>query len=199
VRDRYSLVVGLIFAAVIVIAVIFTALSGAVSGSSARIIGVVVAIAIGGLAGLAGLAGILWIAAKFSLAVPACMLEGHGAIGALRRSSFLAKDSILRIILIYFLMGVLGIVLSLLFSVPGQLLGMGGKLFLLSTLLEYFGSFVAGVLAGPISTIAIALVYYDQRVRKEAFDLQLMMDTMVQPAAAQPPSPQAAEPPPLIG
>jgi hypothetical protein len=43
---------------------------------------------------------------------------------------------------------------------------------------EYIGSFMAGVAAGPISTIAIALLYYDQRVRKEAFDLQFLMESL---------------------
>jgi hypothetical protein len=31
---------------------------------------------------------------------------------------------------------------------------------------------------GPLVTIAFSLVYYDERVRKEAFDLQLMMTTL---------------------
>jgi hypothetical protein len=35
---------------------------------------------------------------------------------------------------------------------------------------------------GPLATIAFSLVYYDERVRKEAFDLQLMMTTIDAPA-----------------
>jgi len=50
-------------------------------------------------------------------------------------------------------------------------------------------------LAGPISTIAVALMYYDQRIRKEAFDLQWMMDSIgpSQPSASEVPAvlPQA--------
>ncbi len=42
-----------------------------------------------------------------------------------------------------------------------------------------------------LSTIATALIYYDQRVRKEAFDLQLMMEAG-QPAPQQ--APGAAAP-----
>ena len=41
--------------------------------------------------------------------------------------------------------------------------------------LLHFGSFVAQSLLGPIMTIALTLVYYDERVRKEAFDLEHMM------------------------
>jgi hypothetical protein len=37
------------------------------------------------------------------------------------------------------------------------------------------GTFIAGVFVGPFLLIATAVFYYDLRVRKEAFDLQLMM------------------------
>lgn len=41
-------------------------------------------------------------------------------------------------------------------------------------------------LVGPLLTIALTLLYYDQRVRKEGFDLQLMMSNLegAAPAAA---------------
>jgi hypothetical protein len=47
-------------------------------------------------------------------------------------------------------------------------------------------TFISQSLVGPLATIAFSLVYYDERVRKEAFDLQLMMATLdgAQPAAA---------------
>ena len=37
------------------------------------------------------------------------------------------------------------------------------------------GAFLGASLAGPLLTIALTLVYYDARVRKEGFDLELMM------------------------
>lgn len=39
-------------------------------------------------------------------------------------------------------------------------------------------SFVSGVLVGPIATIALSLMYYNLRVRKEAFDIQHQLSTM---------------------
>jgi hypothetical protein len=42
----------------------------------------------------------------------------------------------------------------------------------------YFAGFVASLLTGPLATIGVALVYYDERIRKEAFDLQLMMSSL---------------------
>src|SRR5207247_9362817 len=41
-----------------------------------------------------------------------------------------------------------------------------------------FGSFVTQSILGPITTIAITLVYYDERVRKEGFDLEHMMQAL---------------------
>jgi hypothetical protein len=37
---------------------------------------------------------------------------------------------------------------------------------------------MSGSLVGGLAMIALTLVYYDERVRKEAYDLQLMMATL---------------------
>jgi hypothetical protein len=63
-----------------------------------------------------------------------------------------------------------------------------GHSYLITILLDNAGSFLASALAGPISTIAVALMYYDQRIRKEAFDLQWMMDSMEH--SSQPTAPE---------
>jgi hypothetical protein len=64
----------------------------------------------------------------------------------------------------------------------------------------YCAEFFAAMLAGPIATIAIALLYYDERVRREAFDLQVMMEALGQPPAIVQPSaaPAASAGPPGI-
>jgi hypothetical protein len=51
------------------------------------------------------------------------------------------------------------------------------------------GTFLATTLVTPILTIATAVFYYDLRVRKEAFDLQVMMDETNPPATAAPNAP----------
>jgi hypothetical protein len=48
------------------------------------------------------------------------------------------------------------------------------------------GSFVISSLIGPLLTIALALVYYDERVRKEGFDLEHMLEQLG-PARITPP------------
>jgi hypothetical protein len=40
------------------------------------------------------------------------------------------------------------------------------------------GAFAGSSLAGPILTIALTLVYYDERVRREGFDLEFMMASL---------------------
>jgi len=91
----------------------------------------------------------------------------------------------------------LGAVLALVLGLPGQLYGlyMQNKAFVLGLVLQHIGGFIAGVVANPISNTAIALIYYDQRIRKEAFDLHLMMEAVGQ----QLPQPVPATVPPLVG
>ncbi|HJX83516.1 MAG TPA: hypothetical protein VJ723_04140 [Candidatus Angelobacter sp.] len=132
---------------------------------------------------------------RFALSVPAALVEGLGPVRAMKRSFSLAKGSIWRIFLLYFLAWVVGLGLTFALAIPARLLAMAfvlKKSFILALIIQQLGSFLAGVLAGPIGPIAIALVYYDQRVRKEAFDLQLMMQSIdqaipMQPAIAAPP------------
>ena len=58
-----------------------------------------------------------------------------------------------------------------------------------SVIAVQIGSFLSQCLVGPLLTISFSLFYYDERVRKEAFDLQHMMATLDRgPASAVPAS-----------
>jgi len=139
------------------------------------------------------LLGIFWMLslyAKYCLAVPACILEELPARPALRRGRFLARSGIRRITLIYLLMAAMSLGLTGALWLPGEIYQeYFPKAFLTYVLLRSIGSFIAGVLAGPIGTIAVALLYYDQRIRKEALDLQVMMDSLSQTTPEQPSPP----------
>jgi hypothetical protein len=52
------------------------------------------------------------------------------------------------------------------------------QLMVLWTVLMQVGNFIGSALVAPVSTIGFALFYYDLRVRKEAFDLQMMMQAI---------------------
>lgn len=129
---------------------------------------------------------------SYQLAVPVCVLEKRSAVDCLKRSRFLSKGKgVQRILLVLFLSAILTYVLSLALSLPVIILTMTSgpartpSLAIPVAIWDYISGFVAGVLAGPIVTIALALLYYDERVRKEAFDLQLMMEAMGQQQASQ--------------
>ncbi|HTT22251.1 MAG TPA: hypothetical protein VMG82_25205 [Candidatus Sulfotelmatobacter sp.] len=129
----------------------------------------------------------------WSLAVPAKVLEQKGVFDSMSRSMELTKGSRGRIFVIGLLVIVLAFAVSWLlqwpiliaagFSLKGgiQRLTIGWQVAML------ISEFVSRSLVGALSTIALSLVYYDQRVRKEAFDLQLMMSTI--DATAMPGSP----------
>jgi hypothetical protein len=44
--------------------------------------------------------------------------------------------------------------------------------------LQHVSTFLSQVLVGPIATIAFSLMYYNLRVRREAFDIQHLMTSL---------------------
>jgi hypothetical protein len=145
------------------------------------------------LAGIFG--GFIWLVyiyCRYSLVIPACALEKLTPTQAMARGKFLAEGSVGRIVVIFLITIVMSSILTSVLQIPAYIFG--GNIF---SLREGFhisrsfmfwamlGGFLGKALAGPIATIATALVYYDQRVRKEAFDLQLMMQALEPAAQAQ--------------
>ena len=120
----------------------------------------------------------------WSLAVPSRVLEHRSVTDSMSRSMELTKGSRGRIFVIGLLIFVLSIGVSWLLQWP-ILIAAG---FSMKTGIQRMAigwqvaalvaEFVSRSLVGALGTIALSLVYYDQRVRKEAFDLQLMMSTI---------------------
>jgi hypothetical protein len=147
--------------------------------------------AIGGiLAAVFGFGGIIaaicWAVfayCRYALAVPASAIENLPAKSAMTRSKFLSQGSFWRIFAIFALTILLGIGLTSVLQIPAWFFANPFRMQPgpVSTSYLFFGQlgeFLGRTFAGPIATIAIALVYYDERVRKEAFDLQLMMENL---------------------
>lgn len=137
------------------------------------------------------LCAVFYVSARLSLAVPSAVVERLGVTESLRRSWALAQGSVLRLILVNILAAFISFALSAVLSAPyfiGIALAITKKspaAMVPFIIWQYIGDFLARSIAFPIATIAVSLIYYDERVRKEAFDLQLMMEAMSQP---QPPS-----------
>ncbi|MGK3108372.1 hypothetical protein [Streptomyces sp. WAC05858] len=139
---------------------------------------------LGGFAA-AGVAAWLWV--RFSLAPPALMLEKQGIIKALRRSFKLVRGAWGRVFGIQLLAVVMVFIVGAIVEIPTSLIAMviggdnamdwlsGESVSVSWTFLVVVG--VGGVLSStitfPISAGVTALLYMDQRIRREALDLEL--------------------------
>jgi len=137
------------------------------------------------LPGIAVFCAAIYLAVRWSLVVAAMMAEDLGPIRGLQRSWNLVSGSWWRTFGILLIVGILYLVISygllILFTVIAALFSTGdfqaAVVQVLSTLL--------GAVVAPIVYIAITLLYFDLRVRKEGLDLdQLAQQTSPGPAPA---------------
>ncbi len=151
---------------------------------------------------VASVVWMLYAICRYALAVPACTLEHLPAKNSMIRSKFLTYDAKWSVLGIILLTAIMRIVVSYALQLPALLLG--GSLILTAnthlsmaaTVWIYIADFLGGSITGPITTVALVLVYYNQRVRKEAFDIQLMMEAVGQQTEMQV---AAAAAPPTLG
>jgi hypothetical protein len=161
-----------------------------VRGKVLRVIGVILLTALIVAAGcLALIIPGLILMCRTGVAVAASMLEDESPSTAISRSMDLTKGFGWQMFLIFVLVWVLSLVVAALFQYPFLLLSMGAiarhqTVPLGYAMLQHLAEFISSVLVGPIGTIAFSLMYYNLRVRKEAFDLQHLMASMaVEPSA----------------
>jgi hypothetical protein len=123
--------------------------------------------------------GMLFAALFFSLAIPVTVLEGRGPVESMKRSFNLVKDDLGRIFVILILFGALNLAMTYTLMIPSfvvlAVLSEHGQPPIWVNSLIYLGSFISGLLIWPLLNIALAVAYYDERVRKEALDMQFMM------------------------
>jgi hypothetical protein len=156
-----------------------------VAGKALRVVLVsfLVSLAIGVGLALCIAPGIYW-AGLYGIAMPAVVLENITVRGALERSSNLTKDYVGRVIVVFFLTTVFTIMMAFALDEAASLLnlpvthGMGA---LAQQVWREIVAALGGILFGPVTAIALTLVYYDQRVRKEAFDIEHMMQLISAP------------------
>ena len=156
---------------------------GLVRGKAGTIFGVMILtglIMIGGFLALV-IPG-LYLMCRLPVATAAALIEDIGPGDAIGRSFNLTKDFAGRSALIYLLAAALTYGVGLMIQIPFfVLVAMSAKqsnLVLLWTVLGQVGNLLGGLVIAPVHTIGFALFYYDLRVRKEAFDLQMMMQAI---------------------
>ncbi|MFI8963660.1 glycerophosphoryl diester phosphodiesterase membrane domain-containing protein [Streptomyces sp. NPDC053493] len=171
-----TLLVPLIGAAVMFVGTLPGLLLGGPAGVSLAVLG-----------GACAFAVVVWLTIRFSLASPALMLERQGVIKAMKRSAKLVQGSWWRIFGITMLTQLLIVVVAMLVAIPFTVIalsvaGNGLSDLLDGTVPEKSWSFlvitgIGGVLTSaltyPISAGVSVLLYIDQRIRREALDLEL--------------------------
>ncbi|MFI7098376.1 hypothetical protein ACIBK8_03295 [Streptomyces sp. NPDC050161] len=144
-------------------------------------------LALGLLGGLAGTVTAVWLWVRYSLASPALMLEKQGVFASLRRSAKLVRGSWWRVLGIQLLTYVLIGIVEFIVQIPATLIA-----FLIDgdTLMDWangtgdstgwtfltvlgVGAVISSAITFPISAGVTALLYMDQRIRREALDLEL--------------------------
>lgn len=132
----------------------------------------------------------IYLACRLLPCIPAGLLENLGPRSSLERSFRLTKDFAGRSFVIYLLYFVLLYASVMLFMMPFAFMaGVYAKtpdLYRFWLALAQVGNVAAGILITPILTIATTVFYYDLRVRKEAFDLQYMLNPAGAIAAGSP-------------
>jgi hypothetical protein len=144
----------------------------------------------------AGIFLFLWMGSCLALAIPAAALEQLSGWKAMRRSWGLSRGSRMRILGVAVSIGIIGnlLVWAVYFLMVGAWRGIfrhwhfGVPSDIAYSIVTHFFYAVIATFIAPLFPIAATLFYYDQRVRKEGYDLERMMEAagLSEPVIAAP-------------
>jgi len=150
------------------------------------------------LVGAAALGAIIWLALSYAMGFAACVAEKKTAWDSLMRSYRLSEGTRGRIFVLFLLIMVLsmvvsmfGYIVSILVGAVAAFMGRGSAMTVVGVIaiILYAVVTICGqIVLQPVSWIALVLFYYDQRIRKEGFDIEWMMEQ----AGMTPPPPYTA-------
>jgi hypothetical protein len=151
------------------------------------------------LVGLVTFGVIVWLTLSFALGMPACIVEKKTAWESIVRSWHLSRGTRGRIFVTYLLVVALAFAIGMALAIPlliivavlpaaGITIANSSTVLVVTEIVRVGLDFISKVLLAPIYMIATVLFYYDQRIRKEGFDIEWMM----QRAGLAPSEPQAA-------
>jgi len=151
----------------------------------------------------------IWRWLCYAMAMAACIVEEKTAWQSIRRANRLSKGTRWRIFVMYLLMFAISFVIAMIADVfmfigiaIATALGsskLGPVVTVVGVIIGLLARIALQVIIQPIPVIALVLFYYDQRVRTEGYDIELMMEQagMTSPPVetAPPANPEAqAEP-----
>jgi len=127
------------------------------------------------------------------------LLENVSGRQAIKRSVVLTKGYLWRLFVLGLLITLIGVMVGLLFEAPFAIAVFsaafkGHRPDLWLSIASVVSGGLGHALTGPLLVIGLAVAYYDMRVCKEGFDLQLMMSEL--DSAGTGATPSAVLPPP---
>ena len=119
-----------------------------------------------------------WWLLRWALSIPASLMEDLKVHRALKRSSVLTQGCLGRIFVMLLLVVAVMMVIQYAIQIPMFILlwKSKGHPTLATQILASFGTFLGGSFVLPIYSIALTLFYYDQRIRKEGYDVEWLME-----------------------
>ncbi|HUA01317.1 MAG TPA: glycerophosphoryl diester phosphodiesterase membrane domain-containing protein [Candidatus Aquilonibacter sp.] len=167
---------------------LITAVVAANGWSANNPVAVLLILATFGFFYLAALVLCVWFALRYAVVIPVLMIEDLGVLDTIRRSVRLTRGRRGQIFLALLVAAIIVYVGLFVFQMPFAILTMmaalKGHLPLWLSSASGVASAFGIAVAGPISMIVTVLLYYDTRIRKEAFDLQHMMSSLERPGPA---------------
>jgi hypothetical protein len=134
----------------------------------------------------AALVYMVWRWLCYCMAMSACIVEEKNAWQSIRRANLLSKGTRGRIFVMYLLVMAIAFVIAmiadiLMLIVIAILTALGGSKFgpvatVVGLILGFLARVIMQILIQPVPVIALVLFYFDQRVRKEGYDIELMME-----------------------
>lgn len=120
----------------------------------------------------------LWWMLRWLLAIPASLMEDLKVHRSLKRSAILTKGARGRIFIMLLLVGAVMMVIQYALQIPLFFLVFRNKgaITLTTQVVASLGSSFSGAFVLPIYSIALTLFYYDQRIRKEGYDVEWLME-----------------------
>jgi hypothetical protein len=138
----------------------------------------------------------IWLYAAWSVSAPALLIEGLSPAGALRRSQQLVKGRwfpTAGVILVAVIMtGLISAALEALIVGVGFLPGQPPVLVGV-TLITVAGA-ISSIIATPFTATVWTILYYDLRVRREGYDVDLLAEQLGLPSASLPQSSRSGAP-----
>ncbi len=112
----------------------------------------------------------------FSLTTPAILIENLGATGGMGRSRRLVSGNLGKVFGVSFIALIIAVIIGYLFSFLGTFIAsrLGGLTEPGPVVVNQLFSLAGQIAATPIAATATILLYYDLRIRKEGFDLEML-------------------------